>query len=315
MKLCTKIRNFTIFSRSCFIFAAFVIYLTPQMIILKDSEALHNLMNKLQQQSTAIGFVPTMGALHQGHASLVKVSKQANDFTLVSVFVNPTQFDKAEDLAQYPRLEQQDIELLEKNGADAVFFPSVEDIYPDGEKSEHFDFNGIEHQMEGKFRPGHFDGVGTVVKRFFEMVQPTRAYFGEKDFQQLAIIRHLVESLNIPVEIVSVPIKREADGLAMSSRNLRLTQEMREEAPKIYAILLAAKAFLKTHSIEATHQFVKEAFDKTQLVLEYFEIADEATLVSVQTQEKGQRIRAFVAVFAGDIRLIDNLDLNESKGL
>lgn len=315
MKLCTKIRIFTIFRASCFIFAAFVIYLTPQMIILKDSEALHHLMSKLHQQSTTIGFVPTMGALHQGHASLVKASQQENDFTLVSVFVNPTQFDKLEDLTRYPRLEEQDIDLLKKIGADAVFFPKVEDIYPDGEIAQHFEFNGIDNQMEGKFRPGHFDGVGTVVKRFFEMIQPNKAYFGEKDFQQLAIIKYLVRTHEIPVEIVPVSIKREADGLAMSSRNLRLSPEMRQEATKIYRILLNAKEFLKNHSIEATHQFVVEAFSQTKLVLEYFEIADEETLISVQKQEQGQKIRAFIAVFAGEIRLIDNLELNDVDAL
>src|SRR5690606_11291701 len=226
-----------------------------------------------------IGFVPTMGALHQGHISLVKESVKQNDFTVVSIFVNPTQFNNSKDLKNYPRTEGADIRLLEKSGCDAAFFPTPEHIYPFGEKSENFNFHGLENQMEGKFRPGHFDGVATVVKRFFEIIAPDRAYFGEKDFQQLRVIQELVKNLNLTVEIIPVPIIREEDGLAMSSRNTRLTEEMREESPKIQQILQQAKAFLETHSIEETKKFVEEQFKKTDLDLEYFEIADEETLL------------------------------------
>lgn len=280
------------------------------MILNKSLPEILSWVEIQKQSGKKIGFVPTMGALHQGHISLVKKSKEENDVTIVSVFVNPTQFNNAEDLKKYPRTQEADIQILENSGCDAVFFPSVEDIYPKGENSDEFNFEGIENQMEGKFRPGHFNGVATVVKRFFEIVQPQKAYFGEKDFQQLRIIQELVKKLNFPLEIIPVPIMREDDGLAMSSRNTRLTKEMREESPKIFQILSEAKEFLKTNSVEATKNFVQEKFNQTKLDLEYFEIADEQTLQSVSEKEKNQKLRGFVAVFAGEIRLIDNISLN-----
>lgn len=280
------------------------------MILNKSLPEILSWVEIQKQSGKKIGFVPTMGALHQGHISLVKKSKEENDVTIVSVFVNPTQFNNVEDLKKYPRTQEADIQILENSGCDAVFFPSVEDIYPKGENSDEFNFEGIENQMEGKFRPGHFNGVATVVKRFFEIVQPQKAYFGEKDFQQLRIIQELVKKLNFPLEIVPVSIMREDDGLAMSSRNTRLTKEMREESPKIFQILSEAKEFLKTNSIEATKNFVQEKFNQTKLDLEYFEIADEQTLQSVSEKEKNQKLRGFVAVFAGEIRLIDNISLN-----
>src|SRR5690606_16014219 len=230
--------------------------------------------------------------------------------TIVSVFVNPTQFNNLEDLEKYPRTEQADASLLKEAGVDAVFFPTVEVIYPDGAESEKFNFQGLENQMEGKFRPGHFDGVGTVVKRFFEIIQPNKAYFGEKDFQQLRIIQQLIQNIRLPIEIVPVPIKRAENGLALSSRNKRLTPEMLEEAPKIYQILNKAKDYLQSHTIAETKSFVEEEFGKTKLKLEYFEIADEETLESIEELKPGQKIRGFIAVFAGEIRLIDNMALN-----
>lgn len=268
------------------------------------------LINELKKQKRSIGFVPTMGALHQGHISLVEQAKAQNDFILVSIFVNPTQFNNSEDLEKYPRTEAEDTFLLEKAGVDAVFIPSVEDMYPQGANSQSFQLNGLENQMEGKFRPGHFDGVGTIVNRFFEIIQPTKAYFGEKDFQQLRIIQQMVENLNLDLEIVPVAIKREEDGLAMSSRNKRLTEEMRSESPIIYQILQKAKDFLVNNSIEATKKMVEKEFATTNLELEYFEIADENTLESVSEFDSSHNIRAFIAVFAGEIRLIDNLKLN-----
>lgn len=280
------------------------------MEILDSIKATQNLIVKLKSARKTIGFVPTMGALHQGHISLVQESKKENDFTIVSVFINPTQFNNSEDLDKYPRNQEDDIKILNKYGADAVFFPNIEDIYPNGQKSDHFEFNGLENQMEGQFRPGHFDGVATVVRRFFEIVQPLKAYFGEKDFQQLRIIQQMVQSFYLPIQIVPVPIKREEDGLAMSSRNLRLSKELRAEAPKIYQILLAAKDFLKDHTIQQTKAFVEEQFKNSLLELEYFEIAEEEGLISVNQKKAGQSIRAFIAAFADDIRLIDNLDLN-----
>ncbi|WP_354507795.1 pantoate--beta-alanine ligase [Moheibacter stercoris] len=280
------------------------------MIILRNLTEMQSVLSELKAKNKTIGFVPTMGALHAGHISLVEESKKQNDFTIVSVFVNPTQFNNLEDLEKYPRTEQADAALLEDAGVDAVFFPSVEVMYPNGAESNSYDFNGLENQMEGKFRPGHFDGVGTIVKRFFEIVQPDHAYFGEKDFQQLRIIQQMVENYKIPLEIVPVEIKRDENGLAMSSRNKRLTEEMLEESPKIYQILLKAKDFLQNNSVEATKKMVEEEFAKTKLELEYIEIADEKTLESVTNIEPNQKIRAFIAAFAGDIRLIDNLRLN-----
>ena len=274
---------------------------------LKDAE---NLTLTIKNRKQTIGFVPTMGALHLGHISLVNQSKIENDFTFVTVFVNPTQFNNADDLVKYPRTEKQDLALLEQAGVDAVFFPTVEDIYPNGEFTDHFDFGGLENKMEGEFRPGHFEGVGTVVKRFFEIVQPDNAYFGEKDFQQLQIIRKMVLTQKLPVQIIPVAIKREEDGLAMSSRNQRLTPEMRKEAPLIFKVLNEAKIHLENHSIAETKKFVEKQFESSPLVLEYFEIAEENTLESAIQKSSSQKIRAFIAVYADEIRLIDNLRLN-----
>ena len=280
------------------------------MILLRKPGEAQNFITNLKLSNKTIGFVPTMGALHDGHISLVNQSKKENDFTIVSIFVNPTQFNNPDDLKKYPRTEETDIALLESAGTDAVFIPSVEMIYPQGQISETFQFHGLENQMEGKFRPGHFDGVATVVKKFFEIIQPNRAYFGEKDFQQLRIIQEMVKQFNLPVEIIPVPIKRESDGLAMSSRNMRLTPEMRQESVIINRILSEAKSFLKNHSVTETKVFVSEEFKKSHLELEYFEIADEAHLLPVSEVEKDVKIRGFIAVFAGDIRLIDNMSLN-----
>src|SRR5690606_7693576 len=279
------------------------------MILIKSLREMLSWVETQKKSGQKIGFVPTMGALHQGHISLVQKSKEENDLTIVSVFVNPTQFNNADDLKKYPRTEDADTQLLEDAGCDAVFFPKIEDIYPNGEKSENYNFKGIENQMEGKFRPGHFDGVATVVRRFFEIIQPDKAYFGEKDVQQFRIIQELVQQLNLPLQIVPVPIMRESDGLAMSSRNTRLTEEMREESPKIHQILREAKIFLQNHSVQETKEFVQNQFNATKLDLEYFEIADEKTLESVSEKENSENLRGFLAVFAGEIRLIDNIDL------
>jgi len=280
------------------------------MEVLNNIKSVHNLIVKLKKTGKTIGFVPTMGALHQGHISLVEQSLKENDFTLVSVFINPTQFNNSEDLKKYPITTDNDIEILKKHGADAVYFPKVEDIYPNGLTSEHYEFDGLEMQMEGKFRPGHFDGVATVIRRFFEIVQPLNAYFGEKDFQQLRIVQELVKKFHLPIQIVPVAIKREEDGLAMSSRNVRLTESQRKESPIIYQILLQAKEYLKNHSIEETKKFVEEKFKETSFELEYFEIADEKNLLPVNEKLEDQKLRAFIAVFADEVRLIDNLDLN-----
>lgn len=260
----------------------------------------------------SIGFVPTMGALHQGHLSLINNSLQENDVTVVSIFVNPTQFNNPDDLAKYPRTLDADVAKIKSISPDVIVFaPTVDDMYPQKTQSEHFDFDGLEHQMEGRFRPGHFDGVGTIVKRLFEIVKPTRAYFGEKDFQQLQIVRKLVSKFKIPVQIVGCPIHREPNGLAMSSRNERLSTQQREQASFIYKVLQQAKQDFATLSAGRVGERVKKAFENNPYFkLEYFEIADVDTLKSVARKTRNKKYRAFIAVFADDIRLIDTLALN-----
>ena len=258
----------------------------------------------------SIGFVPTMGALHQGHLSLIKKAQEKSDIVVVSIFVNPTQFDKPEDLVKYPRTLENDLKLLESVNCNVVFAPTAKEIYGDKITSKSFTFDGLEHQMEGKFRDGHFDGVGTIVKRLFEIVKPTNAYFGEKDFQQLQIIKKMVENHSIPINIVGCEIFREEDGLAMSSRNTRLTGEHRLAAPFIYKTIKKARKKFKKNAPEKVISWVKKKFKKHPLLkLEYFEIADEKTLKTIKKKDDDKRYRAFIAVFAGEIRLIDNIKL------
>jgi pantoate--beta-alanine ligase len=262
------------------------------------------------KKGTTVGFVPTMGALHQGHLSLIKQAKKENDIVVVSIFVNPTQFDKAEDLINYPKTIDTDLSLLKSVFCDVVFTPSANEVYANNVKSTAFNFDGLEHQMEGKFRDGHFDGVGTIVKRLFEIVTPTKAYFGEKDFQQLQIIRKMVEKNQLPVEIIGCPIYREKDGLAMSSRNERLTKKHRTAAPFIYKTLKQAKIEFGTKNVANVITWVENEFKKQPLLeLEYFEIADEDYLQPIKNKSEKQKYRAFIAVFADKIRLIDNISL------
>ncbi|MBI9041019.1 pantoate--beta-alanine ligase [Lutibacter sp.] len=261
-------------------------------------------------KGTTVGFVPTMGALHQGHISLVERAKKENDLVVVSIFVNPTQFDREEDLVNYPKTIDADLSLLKSVFCDLVFTPTAEEIYSNNIKSASFNFDGLEHQMEGKFRLGHFDGVGTIVKRLFEIVTPTKAYFGEKDFQQLQIIKKMVVKNQLHVKIVPCDIFREEDGLAMSSRNARLTKEHRNIAPFIFKTLKQAKIEFGTKNALEVMQWVENEFKKQPLLeLEYFEMADEETLLPIKTKNKTQKYRAFIAVFAGNIRLIDNISL------
>ncbi|MCH3881262.1 MULTISPECIES: pantoate--beta-alanine ligase [Tenacibaculum] len=275
----------------------------------KKSE-LKKYLSALKNDKKSIGFVPTMGALHQGHLSLVKSAQEKNDITVVSIFVNPTQFDNKEDLVKYPKTLENDIQLLESVNCDVLFSPSVEEIYAENISSESFNFDGLEHQMEGKFRDGHFDGVGTIVKTLFEIVAPDTAYFGKKDFQQLQIIKKLVEKHSIPLKIKGCDIFREEDGLAMSSRNARLTKEHREAAPFIYKTLKKAKKKFGTKSADKVTKWVEKKFKKHPLLeLEYFTIANEKTLETINKKEPKQKYRAFIAVFAGEIRLIDNIRL------
>ena len=262
------------------------------------------------KNGTTIGFVPTMGALHEGHLSLVEKAKKENDIVVVSIFVNPTQFDNADDLINYPKTIDKDLSLLKSTNCDIVFTPTPEEIYANDIQSQSFDFDGLEFQMEGKFREGHFNGVGTIVERLFEIVEPHKAYFGEKDFQQIQIIRKMVEKRNLPVKIIACPIHREKDGLAMSSRNIRLTKEQRASAPFIYKTLKKAKAEFGTKNALEVVKWVESEFKNHPLFnLEYFEIADEDTLLPVETKNITKKYRAFIAVFAGKIRLIDNISL------
>jgi pantoate--beta-alanine ligase len=257
-----------------------------------------------------IGLIPTMGALHQGHLSLINQAKKSNDLVVVSIFVNPTQFDKPEDLKKYPRTLEADFELLKTIDCDIIFTPNANEIYSQKIQSESFNFDGLEHLMEGKFRDGHFDGVGTIIKRLFEIVKPNNAYFGEKDFQQLQIIRKLVEKHEIPVSIVGCKIFREVDGLAMSSRNARLTKKHRDAAPFIYKTLKKAKKKFAKKNTYKVYKWIEKKFKKHPLLkLEYFEIAEEETLLTISEKNQGKNYRAFIAVFAGKIRLIDNLRL------
>ncbi len=261
---------------------------------------------------SSIGFVPTMGALHAGHLSLLKKSIENNTVTVISIFVNPTQFNNPEDLKKYPRTLESDVEKIKTVSEKIIVYaPSVEDIYEGNTISQQYNFDGLENQMEGKFRPGHFDGVGTVVKRLFEIVNPTNAYFGEKDFQQLQIVKKLVEKEQLLVNIIGCSIYRESNGLAMSSRNERLTKEEKEKASIIYKTINEAKALFGTKSAKEVSEFVTKTFKNNSIFeLEYFEIADESTLLTCKRKSKNKKYRAFIAVFVNKIRLIDTISLN-----
>lgn len=283
------------------------------MQIYKEKKRIKAELELLRSNNKTIGFVPTMGALHQGHLALVKEALNHNGYVVVSIFVNPTQFNNASDLETYPRTLEDDLRLLKTLSKDRilVYAPTVHDIYEGKTVSQQFDFDGLEHEMEGQFRPGHFDGVGTVVKRLFEIVKPHNAYFGEKDFQQLTIIRKMVAKHHIPVTIVGCKIHREANGLAMSSRNTRLKPEYKKAAPFIYKTLKTAKTQFGTKSASKVAEWVEKQFAKHDLLeLEYFIIADVDTLKPVQRKSKTKSYRAFIAVFADDVRLIDNIALN-----
>lgn len=282
------------------------------MLIFERQAALREHLKSISGSETTIGFVPTMGALHQGHLSLLTESLKSNTITVISIFVNPTQFNNADDLAKYPRTLESDVEKIKTlNDKIIVFAPNVEDIYEGKTISDHFDFDGLENQMEGKFRIGHFDGVGTIVKRLFEIINPTNAYFGEKDFQQLQIIKKMVEKHKLPVKVVGCEVFREPSGLAMSSRNERLSAKEKQEAAIIYKTLLEAKSKFGTKSAEKVSNWVEKVFQKQpDFKLEYFQIADEATLLPCVRKNKDKKYRAFIAVFFNNIRLIDTISLN-----
>ena len=282
------------------------------MLIFDRQLALREYLKSVNGSKSTVGFVPTMGALHQGHLSLLSESLKNNSITIISIFVNPTQFNNAEDLAKYPRTLESDVEKI-KSLSDKiiVFAPNVDDIYEGKTISESFNFDGLENQMEGKFRVGHFDGVGTIVKRLFEIINPTNAYFGEKDFQQLQIVKKMVTKQKLPVKIIACAVFREPNGLAMSSRNERLSTEERQEAAFIYQTIKEAKLKFGTKSAKSISDWVEQVFKKhTNFKLEYFQIADEATLLPCLRKNKNKKYRAFIAVFVNNIRLIDTISLN-----
>ncbi|MDI5897949.1 pantoate--beta-alanine ligase [Flavobacterium yafengii] len=282
------------------------------MHIFYGKASLIDYLKSIKTVQSTIGFVPTMGALHQGHLALMQKSLLENANTVVSIFVNPTQFNNLEDLAKYPRTLEEDVKKLTALNPNIILYaPSVEDIYDGKPLSQSFDFDGLENQMEGKFRPGHFNGVGTIVKRLFEIVEPTNAYFGEKDFQQLQIVKKMVAKNHLQVNVIGCPIYREANNLAMSSRNERLSTEERDEAAIIYKTLTAVKEKFASNSTATISEWVQKSFNKnTCFTLEYFVIADEATLLPCTRKNKNKKYRAFIAVLVNNIRLIDTISLN-----
>ncbi len=281
--------------------------------VFTEKEQTIAVVSSYKSKGLSVGFVPTMGALHHGHLALVEKALDNNDKVVVSIFVNPTQFDNSEDLKKYPRTLGNDVKLLETLSKEKiiVYAPTVDDIYEGYAVSQSFDFDGLEFEMEGRFRQGHFDGVGTIVKRFLEIVKPHNAYFGEKDFQQLQIIKKLVEKYNMPLNIIGCKIYRETSGLAMSSRNTRLKPEYKNEAPFIYETLKAAKKRFDTNSANKVTKWVEKQFSNDNILeLEYFIIADTDTLKTVKKRSNKKTYRAFIAVYADDVRLIDNIALN-----
>lgn len=277
------------------------------MKVVSTKAELKALLDKFREDKKEIALVPTMGALHEGHASLVKRAVSENDVTVVSVFVNPTQFNDKNDLQNYPRTLDADCNLLESIGADIVFAPSVEEMYPE-EDNRTFSFAPLDTVMEGCFRPGHFNGVAQIVSKLFYAVEPNRAYFGEKDFQQLAIIREMVRQLDLPVKIVGCPIVREPDGLAMSSRNTLLSKEERERALAISRTLFSSLEYSKSNTLASTKTFVEDAINNTAgLDLEYYQIVDGNTLQAVEEWSDSDFVVGCIALYCGKVRLIDNI--------
>ncbi len=279
---------------------------------MKLVETVKDLQEKLQQLRTTgtIGLVPTMGALHDGHISLIDKAVKENPVVVVSIFVNPTQFNDVNDLERYPRDLEADLHLLEDTGTKIVFAPSVKEVYPETDTRK-FSFGSLETVMEGKHRPGHFNGVAQVVSKLFEMVKPDKAYFGLKDFQQLAIIKNMVNQLNLPIEIVPCPIVREKSGLAMSSRNELLSNDERKNAAVISKVLFEAKELVGQKSVKELTVWVVDNINKNPyLSVEYFEIVDDINLQPIKNWEEENEKVGCVAVFCGKVRLIDNIVLN-----
>lgn len=279
------------------------------MKVIRTVEELKSVVGALKAEGKSVGLVPTMGALHDGHVSLMEKARGDNDVVVVSVFVNPTQFNNPDDLRTYPRTEEADCARMRDAGVDIAFIPSVEEIYPEPDNRV-FDLGKVAEVMEGTMRPGHFNGVAQIVSKLFRMVEPTRAYFGEKDFQQIAVIRRMVELEKFPIEIIDCPICREDDGLAMSSRNVRLTAENRAVAPAIHRILKKSVEWARDHSLDDTRRLVVEELDAyPQMEVEYYEIVDPLTMQPLKewsTPHNGQAVGC-ITCYCGDVRLIDNI--------
>lgn len=280
------------------------------MQVFYDKDSFSKYIDLQKEQNNSIGFAPTMGALHAGHISLYEEANKDNDVVISSIFVNPTQFNNPDDLEKYPRTVENDIEKLKNSKlVDAVYIPKVKNIYPDGLERKHYDFGGIENEMEGAARPGHFDGVGTVVEELFRQVRPDNAYFGEKDFQQLKIIEKLVDILNLGIKIHGVKIHRENNGLAMSSRNMRLSEAEKKASSVIYQTLKKVDDWFRVITIPEIKIRVEEIFDRDDMVLEYFLIANEDTLKEADFFSEDENYRAFIVVNVEQVRLIDNMHL------
>lgn len=278
------------------------------MDLITTAKGMRDVVSALYAEGKTIGFVPTMGALHEGHLSLVKQCINDNDICVVSIFVNPTQFNNKEDLLKYPRDLERDCKYLEHADVDFVFAPTEEEIYPEPDTRQ-FDFGQLDKVMEGQHRPGHFNGVAQVVSRLFDIVKPTRAYFGEKDFQQLAIIREMVRQLNLNVRIVSMPIVREASGLALSSRNERLTSDQKVEAVNISKALFESRneMYLKLTVKDTIDKVIEKINSFPYLRVEYFEIVDGNSLQPIYKWDESDYVVGCIAVYCGDVRLIDNI--------
>ena len=269
--------------------------------------ALREVVDAARNEGKKIGLVPTMGALHVGHISLVERCVAENDITVVSVFVNPTQFNDKRDLELYPRTPEEDCAMLEKAGCTYVFTPSVEEVYPEPD-TRVFELGTVAEVMEGRFRPGHFNGVAQIVSKLFDMVSPHRAYFGEKDFQQIAVIRTMAAQLGFDIDIIACPIVREEDGLALSSRNTRLTPAQRRNAPAIADTLFKSRDYAATHTVEQTIAYVVDIINQVpEMRVEYYEIVDGNTLLPVSEWSQSDFVVGCITVYNGEVRLIDNI--------
>jgi len=281
------------------------------MLIFTTKSELQAHLIGLKSQKKTLGFVPTMGALHNGHLSLITRSKQECSVTICSVFVNPTQFNDAKDLENYPRMPEKDIEMLTAAECDVLFMPSVKEMYPQHEETPKFDFGHLDKILEGEHRPGHFNGVAQIVMRFFEVIQPEMAFFGSKDYQQVLIVSKLAELMASNLQVIACPIVREADGLAMSSRNVLLSPSERQSAAHIPIIMEEAKRIVRNHSIAAARLFVKAQVEKIPFArIVYYEVCDAKTLLPLSQFDQTTECISLIALYVGKIRLIDNLILN-----